>query len=176
MCKKAVIKVSLRFVLIILIIVLFSLALSYSLTDLYPNCGCFLENIKTEKAYIKSQLRHENDRVYLDQDEYVAKNGIKKEFLIGVINKFDNNVNLRVDIKEVNSSKNADVIKSGLFEYDYEQFILEPKEIRLFPIYYHNDGFIGRTKFVAYVRNIDFPYGDSMYNYSHISIYMNVEP
>ena len=175
MSKKAVISNLYKSIAILFIIVL-TLILTYSTTSLYPNCGeCLLDNLKTEKAYIESQLKYEEDKIFLDDDEYFVTYSVEKAFLVGVSNKLNQRINIQMDIKEAYSDEKADVIKSGIFEFDDKPFILEPKVIRIIPIKYHNDGFVGTAEFTIYARNLNFPYGDPNHNYAANNFILNVK-
>ncbi len=174
MSKKAVISNLYKSIAILFIIVLI-LILTYSTTGLYPNCDCILDDYKTEKAYILSQLKHSNEKIWIDDEEPSARDKEKFTFLIGISNQLNRNLNLQIDIKEVYQDNEAGIIKSGVFEYDNKPFILESKEIKLVPIEYHNNDFIGTAEFTIYARNTDFPYGDPNHNYAAINFILDVK-
>lgn len=132
-------------------------------TSLFPNCDCFLDNIKSESSYISSELKYSEKRVMIENDVLVIRRG-QKVFLLGIANKEDTELTLSIDIKEVHADK-VGVITSGIFYYNIDPITILPGQIIMMPLAYVHNSSSGLARYALYVRNNKIQYGEQDHIY-----------
>ncbi len=155
-------------------IILFLFYLTINFTPLFTNCDCFIESFKSEENYIGSDLSYSNATISTAYSNYTIKDNTKKSILLGIANKGNRNITIRIDITELDEKGVPGVIHSGMFTFNEQPIEIKAHDTVIIPLEYENNGFNGTAEFTVYVRNLEYTYGNPAYDYGSSSFFIIV--
>ena len=167
------IKYTAAFVLILMLIAV------YIFTPLFPNCECAIDILKRPKAYIKSQLRYTNERIWLDDVKINIKRDSSRRIDVGVANRLNRNLTFKIAVTETSPSDKSISVETGKFEYPMEKYTIKPEQNILVPITYHAPSYEATREFGIHIIDMELldeevKLGRQVYEYASSSLTVTI--